>query len=142
MTGRLKSEEQASQIKDFVVKHAPDIMFFSEVRIAAANNATGKPGPHTTWYRSKMKEADKKSTADAILVRSFFDSPEFASYKVYFSLADIKYAGTAMLLNTATTQLPKSVRYNLEQVGKKGSIHDPDGRVIVAKFGDFSILHT
>ena len=117
-------------------------MFLSEVRIAAANNSVGKPGPHTTWFRSKMKESDKKSTDDANLVRSFFDSPEFSSYRLYLSLADIKYAGTAMLLNTETTQLPKSVRYNLEQVGKKGSIHDHDGRVIVAKFGDFSILHT
>lgn len=113
------------------------------MRLAAANNSSnGKPGANTKWYRSRFKESDKKSMEDAILVRNFFNSPEFVDYKVYYSLADTKYAGTAMLLNTLTTRPPKSVRYNIGRLDVKGSVHDPDGRIIVAKFADFSILHT
>lgn len=89
-----------------------------------------------------MRDSDKKSLEDMASVNAFLRSKELAMYKPYFSLADTKYAGTAMLLNTETTASPLSIRYNLERMDVKGSVHDGDGRVIVAKFNDFSILHT
>lgn len=119
------------------------MIFLSEVRVAAANNSsTGKPGPHTKWFRSRMRDSDKKALEDVSLVNAFFNSNQLAKYKPYLSLADTKYAGTAMLLNTETTAAPISVRYNLQRMDVKGSVHDDDGRVIVAKFSGFSILHT
>lgn len=69
-------------------------------------------------------------------------SPECEHYKVYFSLADTKYAGTAMFVNTETTALPTSIRFNLKTLDVKRTVHDTDGRVIFAKFPGFSILHT
>lgn len=47
-----------------------------------------------------------------------------------------------MLLNTDTTALPVSVRYNVQTMDVKKTVHDEQGRVIVAKFEQFSILHT
>lgn len=111
--------------------------------MAAANNcAGGKPGPNAKWFRSRMRDSDKKALEDMALVNTFLHSKELARYRPYFSLADTKYAGTAMLLNIETTACPVSVRYNLERIDVKGSVHDEEGRVIVAKFKDFSILHT
>lgn len=126
-----------------MTKYKPDVIFLSEVRVSAAsNNSDGKPGPHTKFFRSRMRDNDKKALEDVVLVRSFLSSEEFSKYKLYLSLANTKYAGTAMLLNTRTTGMPISVRYNLDKMNVKGSIHDSDGRVIVAKFEGFSILHT
>lgn len=120
-------------------------MFLSEVRVGCANNCapSSKPGLHTKRFRSRMRESDKKTIHDAALVRSLLSTQQLAGYKVYFSLADTKYAGTAMLLNTKTTQLPISVRYNLQPPSTvKPFVHHSDGRIIIAKFADFSILHT
>jgi len=142
LTSRLRAHDD-NAMKAFIQEHKPDVMFVSEVRVAAANNCTsGKPGPDTKWFRSRMRDTDKKAVEDITLVNKFICSKELSRYKTFFSLADTKYAGTVMLVNTDTVRLPTSVRYNLERMDVKGSVHDPDGRVIVAKFETFSILHT
>lgn len=89
-----------------------------------------------------MRDSDKKAREDVELVNALLFSKELRAYKAYFSLADSKYAGTAMLVNTHAIRLPTYVRYNLEGNGEKCSLHDAEGRVIYARFGDFSILHT
>lgn len=111
--------------------------------MSAANNCSGgKPGPNTKWYRSRMRDSDKKALEDIKLVNSLLSSKEFSDYKSYLSLADTKYAGTAMLLNTANVRKPISVRYNIDGNDVKASVHDPEGRIILAKFENISILHT
>lgn len=113
------------------------------MRLPAANNCgSGKAGPLAKWYRSRIRDNDRKSADDSKLFHSYFRNPEFANYEIYLSLANTKYSGTAMLLNTRTTKPPKSIRYNLDKMSVKGNVHDNEGRVIVAKFETFSILHT
>lgn len=142
LTSRLLNNDGPA-IRAFVRKISPDVIFLSEVRVAAANNSSSaKPGPNTKWFRSRMRDGNKKALEDVVLVKAFLRSEEMAKYKAYFSLADTKYAGTVMLLNTETTSPPTSIRYNLERMDVKGSVHDSDGRVIVAKFRETSILHT
>lgn len=122
----------------------PCVFFLSEVRLGAASNSSGgKPGPLCEWYRGIMNDKDKKSREDAASVNSLLFSRELAPYKSYFSLADTKYAGTAMFLRQDTVSQPLSIRYNLEDRAiTKANVHDPDGRVIVVEFSTFTILHT
>lgn len=130
-------------ICDFLVNHKPDVMFLSEVRLpAASSKVSGSPAVNTKRIRSQIRDNDKKSAEDASLVRLLMSSEELSPYKLFLSLSDTKYSGTAMLLNTKTTNAPLSVRYNLELPQVRGSLHHSDGRVIYAKFKHFSILHT
>ncbi len=107
--------------------------------MAAANNARGKPGPHTKFYRGRMQDDGKKAAEDANGVRALLRTKEFAPYKAYFSLADTKYAGTAILLRIERLKEPKSVRFNFDGEGDE---HDKEGRVNIVEFDEFSILHT
>lgn len=142
LTSRLRGPD-GPDIKSYVATHMPDIIFLSEVRVSAANNsACNKPGPHTKWFRSRMRDSDKKAREDVGLVNALLFSKELKCYKVYLSLADSKYAGTAMLVNMHSVRLPTLVRYNLEGNGVKAAVHDAEGRVIYARFGSFSVLHT
>lgn len=143
LTPRLRSESDTRQIREFIKEHNPDVMFLSEVRISAATKfVNGENGRQRKRIRSQMRDNDTQSFRDCSLVHSLMGSPELRSYKLYLSLADRKYAGTAMLHNRETTVKPKKVRYNLGRQNIKGSYHNPDGRVIYAVFDSFSILHT
>lgn len=108
---------------------------------AANNSSSGKPGPNTKWFRSRMKDSDKKSLVDVKQINELIFSKQLRHYTPYFSLADTKYSGTAMFVNTKRLKIPK-VRYNLHTKDLKASIHNPEGRVIYARFQDFAILHT
>jgi exonuclease III len=58
--------------------------------------------------------------------------PEFAPYQAYFSLADSKYAGSAVFLNKTELSKPISVRYNLgDENTMSAKEHHTDGRIIV-----------
>lgn len=132
-------------LKRFIIEKSPDVFFLSEVRLPAAHNAgSQKPSTDTIFYRHRIRDSGPSSTTktDHDLVIQLLKCKEVSHYKEYFSLANTKYAGTAMLLNTKTTKLPTSVRFNMSTVDVKGSVHDPNGRVIVVKFPQFSILHT
>ena len=89
-----------------------------------------------------MRESDKKSREDAMAVNSFLNRAAMAQYKVFLSLADSKYSGTACLVRHAKIQKPLSIRYNLEDQSTDSNQHDPDGRVIFIRFQSFAILHT
>ncbi|CAN8067120.1 unnamed protein product [Agarophyton chilense] len=141
LTPRLRSESDVQAFRDFLVKYTPDVIFLSEVRISAAfKSASGKANSQAERLRSKMRQEDRKSCADASLVHSLMSTPELQSYKLHLSLADTKYSGTAMLWNKNTISGPKVVRYHLGR--EKSKRHHPEGRVIYAKFEHFSVLHT
>lgn len=141
---RVRNETNLNSIRSFLRTKQPDIFFLSEVRLPAAHNAgSRKPCPSsTTFYRGRIRHSDNNSTTDFVAVQKLLTCEDCLHYKAYFSLANTKYAGTAMLVNTKTTQLPTSVRYNLQKLDVKKTVHDTDGRVIFAKFPAFSILHT
>lgn len=140
---RLRCEADNAALRAFLKTEKPDIFFLSEVRLPAAHNAgIGKPSATTIMYRSRIRNSDTASRTDFGLVDKFLNCAECSHYKSYFTLADSKYAGTAMFVNTKTTALPTSVRFNLLGLDVKRTVHDPHGRVIYAKFKDFSILHT
>eukprot|EP00177_Eucheuma_denticulatum_P004621 GFKZ01008409.1.p1 GENE.GFKZ01008409.1~~GFKZ01008409.1.p1 ORF type:complete len:404 (+),score=39.28 GFKZ01008409.1:128-1213(+) len=140
LTSRLRAGD-TPEIESFVAKRNPDLIFLSEVRVSAATNSTlSKPGPNAKIFRSRMRDSDKKSFEDTKLVNKFLFGKVMRRYKTYLSLADTKYAGTAMLVNTESLQVPSRVKYNLD--GDKVKGHDNEGRVIFATFDGISILHT
>jgi len=139
LTARIRHGD-TDAFRAYIHAEKPDVIFLSETRIAAATNSRGKPGPHTQFYRGKMKDSDKKSEEDANGVRKFLRSEELLPYKVYWSLANTKYAGTAMLLRTENISPPKCVKYSISR--EDGGEHDSDGRIILVEFEQFSLLHT
>lgn len=60
------------------------------------------------------------------------------NYRPYWSLADNKYAGTALLVRRDVTP-PISIRYSLN-MDAPPSTHHVEGRVILATFEDFDLL--
>ncbi|TXG51347.1 hypothetical protein EZV62_023871 [Acer yangbiense] len=64
-------------------------------------------------------------------------SPPFGDFQIWWSLADSKYAGTALLVKKCLQ--PKKVSFSLD---KSASKHEPDGRVILAEFETFRLLNT
>lgn len=143
LSARLRSASDTAAIKRFLVEQAPDVLFLSEVRLPAAHNAGNrKPSQLTAWFRSRVRDSDPASSNDFALLVTFLRAPECRHYRIWYSLADHKYSGTAMLLNTLTTAPPSSIRFNMDTLDVKRSVHHPQGRVIFAKFASFSILHT
>ncbi|WVZ19832.1 hypothetical protein V8G54_007154 [Vigna mungo] len=64
-------------------------------------------------------------------------APPFGNYHVWWSLADSKYAGTALLVKKCFK--PKSVVFNLDKLASK---HEPDGRVVLVEFETLRLLNT
>ncbi len=141
LTARIRAGD-TEEFKKFTEEEKPDVLFLSEVRVAAANNAASrKPGPHTKWFRNRMRDNDKKSGEDAVGVNSLLRSDEFSSFKTYFSLANSKYAGTALLIRKDAVQKPRFIRYNLDDEDVNADLHDCDGRVILLDCWIFYITH-
>lgn len=90
-----------------------------------------------------MRDNDKKSVEDVAGVNKLLFSEQLAPYKAYFSLANTKYSGTALLIRKDKIQKPKFCRFNLDDEDKtNANVHDEDGRVIFVGFEGFAILHT
>ncbi|KAG2329631.1 hypothetical protein Bca52824_000811 [Brassica carinata] len=95
------------------------------------------------WWKGKPKNYgelsdDTKALREEkqILMRAL-SSPPFGNYRVWWSLAESKYAGTALLVKKCFK--PLKVYFNLDKLASK---HEPDGRVILAEFETFRLLNT
>ncbi|KAH0467564.1 hypothetical protein IEQ34_002597 [Dendrobium chrysotoxum] len=74
---------------------------------------------------------------NGMVIMRVLSSPPFQNYRVWWSLSDSKYAGTALLIKNHCK--PKKVSFSLDG---KASKHEPDGRVILAEFESFYLLNT
>lgn len=139
---RLSSAEDASALRSFMNSWQPDIFCLSEVRIPAHCASSGaKRGDGLPRMRSRLACTDKKQQADKILVENLLSLPMFCGYRAYFSLADYKYAGTAVLVHRDVVSKPSLVRYNLDP-GSPPEQHDSEGRVIYLEWKCLAVLHT
>ena len=138
---RLKTD--ADRIRAWLSEQSPDVLFLSEVKYRCRNESA----------RGALSARDKKSAEEADLVTTAFQSDGcFAGYKALWSLADTRYAGTAMLLKRRGPA-PVRVHYSLAAFAEsrargggqaRAGAHDPEGRVIVAEFSDppVALVHT
>ena len=87
--------------------------------------------------RGEMHKGNAAAAREADLLSTFIRAH---NYRAYFSLADSKYAGSALLVRRDVTP-PAALRYSLD-LSAPASTHTTDGRVIVASFESFDVLGT
>lgn len=109
----------------------PDVISIQEVRMPAAGPKGATKNP------SELKDDTSSSREEKQVLIRALSSPPFGSYRVWWSLSDSKYAGTALFIKKQFQ--PKKVSFCLERTASK---HEPDGRVILAEFESYFILNT
>ncbi|KAM6570181.1 hypothetical protein CsatB_018166 [Cannabis sativa] len=115
----------------FVSEFDPDVISIQEVRMPAAGSKGATKNP------AELKDDTSSSREEKQIIMRALSSPPFNNYRVWWSLSDSKYAGTALIVKKCFQ--PKSVFFNLD---KKASKHETDGRVILAEFETFRVLNT
>ncbi|KAK5777181.1 Exodeoxyribonuclease [Gossypium arboreum] len=127
----LRVKSNWHEFSNFVSNLDPDVIAIQEVRMPAAGSkgAPKKPG--------ELKDDTSSSREEKQILMRALSSPPFGNYHVWWSLADTKYAGTALLVKKCLR--PLKVSFSLDGTVSK---HEPDGRVILAEFETLRILNT
>ncbi|XP_020172166.1 DNA-(apurinic or apyrimidinic site) endonuclease [Aegilops tauschii subsp. strangulata] len=126
---RMKSDWPA--FCQFVARVDPDVICVQEVRMPAAGSKGAPKNP------SELKDDTTSSREEKQTVLRALSSSPFKDYRVWWSLSDSKYAGTAVFMKKKFE--PKKVSFNLDRTSSK---HDADGRVIIVEFESFLLLNT
>ncbi|KAJ1280721.1 hypothetical protein BS78_04G254300 [Paspalum vaginatum] len=126
---RMKSDWPA--FSQFIARLDPDVICVQEVRMPAAGSKGAPKNPR------ELKDDTSSSRDEKQVVLRALSSPPFKDYRVWWSLSDSKYAGTAMFIKKKFE--PKKVSFNLYRTSSK---HETDGRVVIVEFESFLILNT
>jgi len=121
----------------FLTAHAPDVIFISEVRMPASGLPGCKKDDGRPRQRGELSRASPAASREADLIMAALRTHR---YRAYFSLADSKYAGSALLVRRDVAQ-PSALRYSLD-LSAPSARHHSEGRVICATFEEFDILGT
>lgn len=135
LLNRLKSD--AALVKAFLEERRPDILFVSEVRMAAAAPPGAKRGDGKPRRRGEPSRTTPEQSKEADLVFSFLRAQ---GYKAWWSLSDSKYSGAALLVRRGCTP-PDKIHFSLDTAAP-ASAHHPEGRVIGCSFPSFDLLGT
>ncbi|XP_024025028.1 DNA-(apurinic or apyrimidinic site) lyase [Morus notabilis] len=127
----LRVKNDWPEFTSFVTRFDPDIIAIQEVRMPAAGSKGAPKNP------GELKDDTSSSREEKQIMMRALSSPPFRNYRVWWSLSDSKYAGTALVVKKCFQ--PKTVFFNLD---KKASKHETDGRVILAEFETFRFLNT
>ncbi|CAK9327186.1 unnamed protein product [Citrullus colocynthis] len=127
----LRVKNDWPEFTKFVTNLDPDVIAIQEVRIPAAGS---KGAPKN---QGELKDDTSTSREEKQMLMRALSSPPFANYRVWWSLSDSKYAGTALFIKKCSA--PKNVFFNLDRIASK---HEVDGRVILAEFETFRLLNT
>lgn len=128
----LRLKNNLEEITGFLKRLDPDVIAIQEVRIPAAGRK-GEPK-----NQGEMKDDTSAARDDKQIMTRILSRPPFGNYKVWWSLADTKYGGTALLVKQCFN--PLSVRFSLDQCDARK--HEADGRVILAEFDNFRLMNT
>ncbi|XP_058093825.1 DNA-(apurinic or apyrimidinic site) endonuclease isoform X2 [Magnolia sinica] len=115
----------------FVETLDPDVIAIQEVRMPAAGSKGTPKNP------GELKDDTSSSREEKQMLMRAISTPPFRNYRVWWSLADSKYGGTALFVKKHL-QL-KKVSFCLDREALK---HEPDGRVILAEFETIRLLNT
>ncbi|XP_038893653.1 DNA-(apurinic or apyrimidinic site) endonuclease [Benincasa hispida] len=127
----LRVKNDWPEFTKFVTNLDPDVIAIQEVRIPAAGSKSASKN------QGELKDDTSTSREEKQILMRALSSPPFANYRVWWSLSDSKYAGTALFIKKCFQ--PKKVSFNLDRIASK---HEVDGRVILAEFETFRLLNT
>ncbi|OWM65466.1 hypothetical protein CDL15_Pgr009056 [Punica granatum] len=127
----LRAKNNWPEFTKFVSDLDPDVIAIQEVRMPAAGSKGAPKNP------GELKDDTSSSREEKQILMRALSSLPFGNYRVWWSLGDSKYAGTALLVKKCC--LPQRVSFSLDG---KASKHEPDGRVILAEFETFRLLNT
>ncbi|EKX40256.1 hypothetical protein GUITHDRAFT_75737 [Guillardia theta CCMP2712] len=129
LVNRCKEEENMRGFCDLVLKLEPDVIALQEVRMVASAPPGSKRGDGRKRDRGSPRDNEKECKEELELVASALRKEPLSNYVVRWSLADWRYAGTALMIRKGIRK-PVSFHYNLDL----GQEHDENGRVCMAKF--------
>ncbi|OAY86028.1 DNA-(apurinic or apyrimidinic site) lyase [Ananas comosus] len=121
----LRVKNDWALFSDFVRTLDPDVICIQEVRLPAAGSKGGPKNP------GELKDDTSASREEKQVVMRALSSLPFKDYRVWWSLSESKYGGTAMFIKKQFQ--PKKVSFSLDR---------KDGRVIIAEFESFLLLNT
>ncbi|KMZ61655.1 DNA-(apurinic or apyrimidinic site) lyase, partial [Zostera marina] len=127
----LRVKADWKKFSHFVQTINPDVICVQEVRMPSAG-CKGAPKNH-----GQLKDDTASSRQEKQVLMQALSSPPFDDYRVWWSLSDSKYAGTALFVKKQCQ--PKIVWFNVD---RKAGKHEPDGRVILAEFETLILLNT
>ncbi|KAK6924733.1 Endonuclease/exonuclease/phosphatase [Dillenia turbinata] len=127
----LRVKNNWPEFTKFISSFDPDIIAIQEVRMPAAGSKGVPKCP------GELKDDTSSAREEKQILMRAISSPPFADYRVWWSLSNSKYAGTALFIKKCFQ--PKKVFFSLDRAGSK---HEPDGRVILAEFESFRFLNT
>ncbi|XP_021762044.1 DNA-(apurinic or apyrimidinic site) lyase-like [Chenopodium quinoa] len=127
----LRAKNNWSEFSKLVSSLDPDIIAIQEVRMPAA----GSKG--ASKNQGELKDDTNASREEKKVLMRALSSPPFGNYRVWWSLADSKYAGTALLVKKCFK--PKKISFSLDPSVKK---HESDGRLILAEFESLRFINT
>lgn len=127
----LRVKNDWPEFTKFVQTLDPDAICIQEVRMPAAGSKGAPKNP------SELKDDTSSAREEKKVLMRALSSPPFGNYRVWWSLSDSKYGGTALFIKKQFQ--PKKVFFSLDRTGSK---HEPDGRVILAEFESFFLLNT
>jgi exonuclease III len=134
---RMSKREDMNEFCALIERESPDVIALQEVRQAAAGphkakRGDGQPRQRGTLGTPSVKaQREETQTIEGVLRRE-----PFSQYRVWWSLADWKYAGTALLIKKGLN--PVEVKYRVDSEAG----HDKDGRIILAEFDNMIVLNT
>ncbi|CAI5458748.1 unnamed protein product, partial [Closterium sp. Yama58-4] len=97
--------------------------------------------------QSELKDDTKQAREERQFMQHALASPPFSLYRVWWSLAPTKYAGTAVLLKRALLPHLLSASFSLdvgaaEQGKQRRQQHEADGRAIILEFPSIRLVNT
>jgi len=139
-----RATQNRREVRDFLGACGADVVFLSEVKLAAHCDKGAKKGDGAPRNRRRVND---KFYDDKVQCAALLDVGPFAA--PIYSLADWRYAGTCCLLRS-DGPAPRRVSFSLEPPDAppaRNSVafaddHDPDGRVIVLEYETLVVLHT
>ncbi|KAI3936055.1 hypothetical protein MKW92_015773 [Papaver armeniacum] len=103
----LRVKNNWPEFTKFIAAFDPDVIAIQEVRMPAA---ASKGGPK---IQGEVKDDTNSSREEKQTLMRALSSPLFRNYQVWWSLADSKYAGTALIVKKCCQ--PKKVTFSLDQ---------------------------
>ncbi|XP_077253062.1 DNAse I-like superfamily protein isoform X2 [Tasmannia lanceolata] len=126
----LRVKNNWPEFTKFIQTLDPDVIAL-QVRMPAAGSKSMPKNP------GELKDDTNSSREEKQMLMRAISTPPLGNYRVWWSLADTKYGGTALFVKKQFE--PKKVSFSLDKTALK---HEPDGRVILAEFENFRLLNT